>query len=742
MSEQKPTIIYTKTDEAPALATYSLLPIIKVFSEASNINVEARDISLSSRIIANFPDFLSDEQKQTDDLLELGELTQDPMANIIKLPNISASVPQIKAAVKELQEKGYPLPEYPEEPANEQEQEIKARYDKVKGSAVNPVLREGNSDRRAPASVKNYARNNPHPMGAWSADSKSHVVSMQSGDFFESEQSTTVDAPTIVRIRHLTLDNTETVLREGIALKAGEVIDASCMNRNALCEFLTEVIDDAKAQGVLMSLHLKATMMKVSDPIIFGHAVTIYYRDVFKKHAEKFELLGVDPNNGIGDVYTKIGNLPENESAEIKADIQACYSNRPEMAMVDSDRGITNLHVPSDVIIDASMPAALRSSGQMWGPDGQLHDIKAIIPDRCYAGVYQEAIDFCKANGAFDPASMGSVANVGLMAQKAEEYGSHDKTFEVPANGTIRVEDADGNTLLVHQVEQGDIWRMCQVKDEPIQDWIKLAVARAQLTNTPAVFWLNEDRAHDVELIKKVNKYLPNYDTSSLEINIMAPAEATHFSLERVKEGKDTISVTGNVLRDYLTDLFPILELGTSAKMLSIVPLMNGGGLFETGAGGSAPKHVQQFEGENHLRWDSLGEFMALTASLGHLAEVTGNERAQVLSNSLDRAIGELLGNNKSPSRRVNELDNRGSHFYLAMYWAQALAEQSIFEDLQERFKSALAELVANEEKIVEQLNAVQGVPMDIGGYYKPNPVLAAAAMRPSVIFNDILENI
>ena len=742
MSEQKPTIIYTKTDEAPALATYSLLPIIKVFSEASNINVEIRDISLSSRIIANFPDFLSDEQKQSDDLLELGELTQHPMANIIKLPNISASVPQIKAVVKELQKKGYPLPEYPEEPANEQEQEIKARYDKVKGSAVNPVLREGNSDRRAPASVKNYARNNPHPMGAWSADSKSHVVSMQSGDFFESEQSTTVDAPTIVRIRHLTLDNTETVLREGIALKAGEVIDASCMNRNALCEFLTEEIDDAKAQGVLMSLHLKATMMKVSDPIIFGHAVTVYYRDVFKKHAEKFESLGVDPNNGIGDVYTKIGNLPENERAEIEADIQACYSNRPEMAMVDSDRGITNLHVPSDVIIDASMPAALRSSGQMWGPDGQLHDIKAIIPDRCYAGVYKEAIDFCKANGAFDPASMGSVSNVGLMAQKAEEYGSHDKTFEVPANGTIRVEDADGNTLLVHQVEQGDIWRMCQVKDEPIQNWIKLAVARAQLTNTPAVFWLNEERAHDVELIKKVNKYLPNYDTSSLEINIMAPAEATRFSLERVKEGKDTISVTGNVLRDYLTDLFPILELGTSAKMLSIVPLMNGGGLFETGAGGSAPKHVQQFQGENHLRWDSLGEFMALTASLGHLAEVTGNERAQVLSNSLDRAIGELLGNNKSPSRKVYELDNRGSHFYLAMYWAQALTEQSIIEELQDRFKPALAQLVANEEKIVEQLNAVQGVPMDIGGYYKPNPVLAAAAMRPSVTFNKILESI
>jgi len=742
MSEQKPTIIYTYTDEAPALATYSLLPIIKVFSEACNINVEIRDISLSSRIIANFPDFLSDEQKQSDDLLELGELTQDPMANIIKLPNISASVPQIKAVVKELQKKGYPLPEYPEEPANEQEQEIKARYDKVKGSAVNPVLREGNSDRRAPASVKNYARNNPHPMGAWSVDSKSHVVSMQSGDFFESEQSTTVDAPTIVRIRHLTLDNTETVLREGIALKAGEVIDASCMNRNALCEFLKEVIDDAKPQGVLMSLHLKATMMKVSDPIIFGHAVAVYYRDVFKKHAEKFELLGVDPNNGIGDVYTKIDNLPENERAEIEADIQACYSNRPEMAMVDSDRGITNLHVPSDVIIDASMPAALRSSGQMWGPDGKLHDIQAIIPDRCYAGVYQEVIDFCKANGAFDPASMGSVSNVGLMAQKAEEYGSHDKTFEVPANGTIRVEDADGNTLLVHQVEQGDIWRMCQVKDEPIQDWIKLAVARAQLTNTPAVFWLNEERAHDVELIKKVNKYLPNYDTSSLEINIMAPAEATRFSLERVKEGKDTISVTGNVLRDYLTDLFPILELGTSAKMLSIVPLMNGGGLFETGAGGSAPKHVQQFEGENHLRWDSLGEFMALTASLEHLAEVTGYERAHVLSNSLDRAIGKLLSNNKSPSRKVNELDNRGSHFYLAMYWAQALAEQSIIEELQERFKPALVRLMANEEKIVKQLNAVQGVPMDIGGYYKPNPVLAAAAMRPSVTFNEIMENI
>ena len=742
MSEQKPTIIYTYTDEAPALATYSLLPIIKVFSEACNINVEIRDISLSSRIIANFPDFLSDEQKQSDDLLELGELTQDPMANIIKLPNISASVPQIKAVVKELQKKGYPLPEYPEEPANEQEQEIRARYDKVKGSAVNPVLREGNSDRRAPASVKNYARNNPHPMGAWSVDSKSHVVSMQSGDFFESEQSTTVDAPTIVRIRHLTLDNTETVLREGIALKAGEVIDASCMNRNALCEFLKEVIDDAKPQGVLMSLHLKATMMKVSDPIIFGHAVAVYYRDVFKKHAEKFELLGVDPNNGIGDVYTKIDNLPENERAEIEADIQACYSNRPEMAMVDSDRGITNLHVPSDVIIDASMPAALRSSGQMWGPDGKLHDIQAIIPDRCYAGVYQEVIDFCKANGAFDPASMGSVSNVGLMAQKAEEYGSHDKTFEVPANGTIRVEDADGNTLLVHQVEQGDIWRMCQVKDEPIQDWIKLAVARAQLTNTPAVFWLNEERAHDVELIKKVNKYLPNYDTSSLEINIMAPAEATRFSLERVKEGKDTISVTGNVLRDYLTDLFPILELGTSAKMLSIVPLMNGGGLFETGAGGSAPKHVQQFEGENHLRWDSLGEFMALTASLEHLAEVTGYERAHVLSNSLDRAIGKLLSNNKSPSRKVNELDNRGSHFYLAMYWAQALAEQPIIEELQERFKPALVRLMANEEKIVKQLNAVQGVPMDIGGYYKPNPVLAAAAMRPSVTFNEIMENI
>ena len=742
MSEQESTIIYTKTDEAPALATYSLLPIIKAFAEASDINVEIRDISLSARMIANFPDFLRDEQKQFDDLVELGELTQDPMANIIKLPNISASVPQIKAAIKELQEKGYPLPEYPEEPASKREQDIKARYDKVKGSAVNPVLREGNSDRRAPASVKNYARKNPHPMGVWLADSKTHVVSMQSGDFFESERSITVEKPTTVTIRHTDLNNKETVLKEGIVLQAGEVIDASCMNRDALREFLAKEIDDAKAQGVLMSLHLKATMMKVSDPIIFGHAVAIYYREVFNKYVDKFESLGVDPNNGIGDVYTKIQNLPENERAEIESDIQACYVNRPEIAMVNSDRGITNLHVPSDVIIDASMPAALRSSGQMWGPDGELQDIKAIIPDRCYAGVYQEVIDFCKTNGAFDPTSMGSVPNVGLMAQKAEEYGSHDKTFEVTASGVIRVEDANGNTLLDHQVGKGDIWRMCQVKDGPIQNWIKLAVIRARLTDTPAVFWLNEDRAHDSELIKKVNKYLPNHDTNGVDIRIMAPTEATRFSLDRMKEGKDTISVTGNVLRDYLTDLFPILELGTSAKMLSIVPLMNGGGLFETGAGGSAPKHVQQFEEENHLRWDSLGEFMALTASLEHLADVTGNQRARVLSNALDRATGELLDNNKSPSRKVNELDNRGSHFYLAMYWAQALAEQSALEELRERFKPVSEQLATNEERIVEQMNAVQGVPMDIGGYYKPDPALSAAAMRPSITFNKILGKI
>ncbi len=742
MSEKKSTIIYTETDEAPALATYSLLPIIEAFCKASDVAVEIRDISLSGRIIANFTDFLNADQQQSDALAELGELTQDPMANIIKLPNISASIPQMKAAIKELQDKGYALPDYPEEPADAKEEDIKARYDRVKGSAVNPVLREGNSDRRAPASVKNYAKKNPHSMGAWSKDSQSHVSSMQSGDFFGSEQSTTIPAATSVNIQHTDASGNVTVLKEGIALQAGEVIDSSCMNRAALREFLAEQIADAKAQNVLMSLHMKATMMKVSDPIIFGHAVTVYYADVFAKHAETFSQLGVDPNNGIGDVYAKIQSLPADQQAAIEADLQAVYETQPAMAMVDSDRGITNLHVPSDIIIDASMPAALRSSGQMWGPDGELHDMKAIIPDRCYAGVYQEVIDFCRTNGAFDPATMGSVPNVGLMAQKAEEYGSHDKTFEVPADGKMSVIDASGATLMEHDVESGDIWRMCQVKDAPIQDWVKLAVNRSRLSETPVVFWLNENRAHDAELIKKVNQYLPDHDTSGLEIHIKAPTDACRFSLERIAEGQDTISATGNVLRDYLTDLFPILELGTSAKMLSIVPLMNGGGLFETGAGGSAPKHVQQFEKENHLRWDSLGEFLAMAASLEHLANVTNNQRAQVLADALDKATGKFLDTNKSPSRKVNELDNRGSHFYLCMYWAEALAEQSDDAELQAHFTAIAQELAASEAKIVEELNSVQGVAMDVGGYYKPDPKLASVAMRPSATFNEILAKV
>ena len=742
MSVQKSTIIYTETDEAPALATYSFLPIIKAFTEASDVDVEIRDISLSGRIIANFPEFLNDDQKQADALAELGKLTQDPMANIIKLPNISASIPQMKAVIEELQSKGYELPNYPEDPANDQEKDIKSRYDQIKGSAVNPVLREGNSDRRAPASVKSYAKKNPHPMGAWSSSSKSHVVSMEDGDFFGSEQSITIASATMASITHKDSDGNATVLKQGISLQADEIIDASCMNKNALRKFLTDQIDDAKNQHVLMSLHLKATMMKVSDPIIFGHAVMVYYKAVFLKHADRFAELGVDANNGIGDVYAKIQNLPDDEKTIIEADIQACYENRPEMAMVDSDRGITNLHVPSDVIIDASMPAALRTSGQMWGPDGELQDIKAIIPDRCYAGVYQEVFDFCRTHGAFDPSTMGSVPNVGLMAQKAEEYGSHDKTFEIAANGTVTVTDADGNILLEHMVEEGDIWRMCQVKDAPIQDWVKLAVSRARLSNTPVVFWLNQDRAHDAELIKKVNQYLVGHDTDGLDIQIKAPAEATRFSLERIKEGKDTISATGNVLRDYLTDLFPILELGTSAKMLSIVPLMNGGGLFETGAGGSAPKHVQQFEKENHLRWDSLGEFLALAASLEHLANITDNKRAKVLADSLDSATGQFLNTNKSPSRKVNELDNRGSHFYLAMYWAEALAAQSEDADLQIRFTVVSEALTANEEKIVEELNSVQGIAMDVGGYYKLDTELASAAMKPSATLNEIIANI
>ncbi len=742
MSAKKSTIIYTETDEAPALATYSLLPIVEAFARACDVDVEIRDISLSGRIIANFADYLSADQQQSDALAELGNLTQDPLANIIKLPNISASIPQMKAAIAELQGKGYALPDYPEEPSSDEERDIKACYDRIKGSAVNPVLREGNSDRRAPASVKNYAKKNPHSMGVWSSASKSHVASMAEGDFFGSEQSTTVPAATSVTIQHTGSDGTVSVLKDNIALQAGEVIDAACMSAQALREFLEAEIQDANKQDVLMSLHMKATMMKVSDPIIFGHAVKVYYRDVFEKYSEQFAELGVDANNGIGDVYAKIQSLTDEERTAIEADLQAVYSTRPDMAMVDSDRGITNLHVPSDIIIDASMPAALRSSGQMWGPDGQLHDMKAIIPDRSYAGIYQQVIDYCKQNGAFNPSTMGSVPNVGLMAQKAEEYGSHDKTFEVAADGTIAVVDGDGRTLLEHAVAAGDIWRMCQVKDAPIQDWVKLAVSRARLSETPVVFWLNEERAHDAQLIKKVNAYLPEHDTEGLEIHIMAPAAATRFSLERIGAGKDTISATGNVLRDYLTDLFPILELGTSAKMLSIVPLMNGGGLFETGAGGSAPKHVQQFEKENHLRWDSLGEFLALAASLEHLAQVTENSRAQVLAKALDQATGKFLDENKSPSRKVNELDNRGSHFYLAMYWAEALAAQSEDAELARHFASAATAMGENEARIVAELNSAQGVAMEVGGYYKPDPELAAAAMRPSATLNEIIASI
>ncbi|MEO1932624.1 MAG: NADP-dependent isocitrate dehydrogenase, partial [Pseudohongiella sp.] len=686
--------------------------------------------------------FLTEDQKVEDALAELGELVKTPEANIIKLPNISASVPQLEAAIKELQDLGYALPDFPEEATTDEEKDILKRYNKVKGSAVNPVLREGNSDRRAPKAVKEFARKNPHSMGTWSADSKSHVASMAVGDFFGSEKSTTLNSATTARIVHSDDEGNKLVLKEGIALQYGEVIDASSMSKNALREFLAREIDASKEEGVLMSLHLKATMMKVSDPIIFGHAVTVFYADVFEKHATVFEQLGVDQNNGIGDVYSKIQSLPDAEQAIIEADLRSCYANKPEIAMVDSDRGITNLHIPSDVIIDASMPAALRTSGQMWGPDGELHDMKAIIPDRCYAGVYQEVIDFCKANGAFNPSTMGSVPNVGLMAQKAEEYGSHDKTFEVESAGSITVEDAEGNALLSHEVESGDIWRMCQVKDAPIQDWVKLAVSRARLSGIPAVFWLDEARAHDAELIKKINQYLPTHDTRGLELHIKAPGTATRFSLDRILEGKDTISVTGNVLRDYLTDLFPILELGTSAKMLSVVPLMSGGGLFETGAGGSAPKHVQQFEKENHLRWDSLGEFLALAASLEHLANVSGNQRAKILADALDKATGEFLDENKSPSRKVNELDNRGSHFYLATYWAKALAAQESDPELAAKFSELATGLTNNELKIVEELNFVQGVTMDVGGYYKPDPEKAAIAMRPSATFNELLAKI
>ncbi len=739
MTTENSKIIYTQTDEAPALATYSLLPIIQTFAKAADVVVETRDISLSGRIIAVFPEFLSATQQQSDALAELGELATKPEANIIKLPNISASVPQLKAAIKELQAKGYALPDYPEEAKTEQEKDIKARYDKVKGSAVNPVLREGNSDRRAPLSVKRYARKNPHSMGAWSKESKSHVSHMSQGDFYGSEQSVTVTEAGPVKIQLVQADGAVKVLKEKTSLLAGEVIDASVMSISALRAFLAEQVADAKAKGVLFSVHLKATMMKVSDPILFGHVVTVFFKELFDKHAATFARIGVDVNNGFGDLLAKIAQLPDAERAVIEADIAAAYANGPAIAMVNSDKGITNLHVPSDVIIDASMPAAIRSSGQMWNAQGKLQDTKFVIPDRCYAGVYQETVNFCKEHGAFDPRTMGTIPNVGLMAQKAEEYGSHDKTFEIPADGTVQVLDAAGNVLMSHTVAAGDIWRMCQTKDAPIQDWVKLAVNRARLSNTPAVFWLDAKRAHDAQIIKKVEQYLKNHDTTGLDIQILSPEEATRFSLARMKQGLDTISVTGNVLRDYLTDLFPILELGTSAKMLSIVPLMNGGGLFETGAGGSAPKHVEQFVEENHLRWDSLGEFLALAASLEHLSQTSGNARAQVLADTLDQATAKFLDNDKSPTRKLGQLDNRGSHFYLALYWAEALAAQSKDAALAQRFAPLAATLTEQEQTIVHELNSVQGKAVDIGGYYRLDDVKASAAMRPSQTFNQAL---
>ena len=735
-------IIYTAIDEAPMLATFSLLPIIKAFTAPAGVEVETRDISLAGRIIANFPENLTEKQRIPDELTALGELAKTPEANIIKLPNISASIPQLKAAIKELQSQGFKVPDYPEAPLTDAEKDIKARYGKVLGSAVNPVLREGNSDRRAAVSVKNYARKNPHKMGAWSADSKTHVSHMDNGDFYGSEKSVTVAEAGNARIEFVGEDGKTTVLKEKTALKAGEVIDVAVMSRRALRKFFEEQIEDARKKGVLFSLHLKGTMMKVSDPIMFGHAVTVFFKDVFEKHAATIKELGVDPNNGLGDLYAKIANLPEAKRAEIEAGIKACYKNRPEVAMVNSDKGITNLHVPSDVIVDASMPAMIRESGKMWGPDGKLRDTKAVIPDRCYAGVYHEVIEDCKKHGAYDPRTMGTVPNVGLMAQKAEEYGSHDKTFKAPGNGTIRVVDASGKTLLEQSVEEGDIFRACQVKDAPIQDWVKLAVTRARATGAPAIFWLDKNRAHDRELIGKVEKYLKDHDTKGLDIRIMTPVEATRLSLERIRAGKDTISVTGNVLRDYLTDLFPILELGTSAKMLSIVPLMDGGGLFETGAGGSAPKHVQQFLEEGYLRWDSLGEFLALGVSLEHLASMFKNNKAQVLADALDQANGRILDNNRSPARKVGELDNRGSHFYLALYWAEALAAQTRDADLQRRFAKAAADLAANESKILGELNGAQGRPQDIGGYFHPDREKTAKAMRPSATFNAIIDAI
>lgn len=735
-------IIYTQTDEAPALATYSLLPIVQAFTKSSGINVETRDISLAGRIISVFPEYLTDAQRIGDHLAELGQLATTPEANIIKLPNISASVPQLKAAIKELQSQGYKLPDYPETASSDEEKSIKARYDKVKGSAVNPVLREGNSDRRAPLSVKNYARKNPHKMGAWATDSKSHVSHMNAGDFYGSEQSALIKDAGNVKIELVGADGSTKVLKESTKVLAGEIIDSSVLSKKALRSYIAEQISDAKAKGVLLSVHLKATMMKVSDPIIFGHFVSVYYAPVFEKHAAALAPLGVDVNNGIGDLYAKIKSLPAEKQAEIEADIKALYADRPQLAMVNSDKGITNLHVPSDVIVDASMPAMIRDSGKMWNTEGKLQDTKACIPDRCYAGIYQVVIDDCKKHGAFDPKTMGSVPNVGLMAQAAEEYGSHDKTFQIPANGIVRVTDAAGTVLLEQKVEEGDIWRMCQVKDAPIRDWVKLAVNRARASSTPAVFWLDPKRAHDSQLISKVNTYLKDHDTAGLEIYIKSPEEAIQFSLDRIRAGKDTISVTGNVLRDYLTDLFPIMELGTSAKMLSIVPLMNGGGLFETGAGGSAPKHVQQFVEEGHLRWDSLGEFLALAESLDHFGNVAGNAKAKVLAKTLDQANGKFLDTNKSPGRAPGELDNRGSHFYLALYWAEALAAQNDDAGLKAKFAPLAKTLIDNEQKIVAELLAASGKPFDLGGYYRTDFDKTSKAMRPSNTFNSALASL
>ncbi|WP_298239156.1 NADP-dependent isocitrate dehydrogenase [uncultured Algibacter sp.] len=732
-------IIYTKTDEAPALATRSFLPIVKAFVKSSGINIETKDISLAARILAVFPDFLNEDQQVSDDLALLGELAKKPEANIVKLPNISASIPQLKDAIKELQSKGFNIPDYTNNPENDSEKDIKSRYDKIKGSAVNPVLREGNSDRRAPKAVKNYAKKNPHSMGAWSSDSKTHVATMSNGDFAHNEKSVTLSEATNITIEHTDNNGVSTTLKDSFSLLKGEIIDATVMSKKALVSFLDEQVADARKKGVLFSLHMKGTMMKVSDPIIFGHAVKAFFKDVFEKHGQVIDEIGVNVNSGLGNLLERIQELPEDKRKEIEADIEATYKNGSSVAMVNSDKGITNLHVPSDVIIDASMPAMIRTSGQMWNAEGKLQDTKAVIPDSSYAGIYSATIEFCKKNGAFDPTTMGTVPNVGLMAQKAEEYGSHDKTFEIPSNGIVKVIDASGNVLLEHTVETGDIWRMCQTKDAPIQDWVKLAVTRARASQTPAVFWLDKNRAHDEQIIKKVNTYLKDHDTSGLDLRILSPIEATIFTCERLIKGKDTISVSGNVLRDYLTDLFPILEVGTSAKMLSIVPLMNGGGLFETGAGGSAPKHVQQLLEENHLRWDSLGEFLALAVSLEHFSDVNNNPKAKVLGEALDDATDKLLENKKGPSRKVGELDNRGSHFYLAMYWAQELANQTKDNSLKEEFTPIAEQLTKNEKIIVKELNDIQGKEVSIGGYYKPKESLLNEVMRSSKTFNSIL---